>query len=72
MAKFGEGAGGTFTLVDTAKFDPTKTTLSAVIEKFDKSDYDSALLVQIADDILSFRDTVGYQNFINKFKCISN
>ena len=27
MAKFGEGAGGTFTLVDTAKFDPTKTTL---------------------------------------------
>ena len=27
MAKFGEGAGGTFALVDTAKFDPTKTTL---------------------------------------------
>ena len=27
MAEFGEGAGGTFTLVDTAKFDPAKTTL---------------------------------------------
>ena len=34
MAKFGEGAGGTFTLVDTAKFDPTKTTLKEYLELY--------------------------------------
>ena len=34
MGTFGEGAGGTFTLVDTAKFDPTKTTLKEYLELY--------------------------------------
>ena len=34
MAEFGEGAGGTFTLVDTAKFDPAKTTLREYLELY--------------------------------------
>ena len=48
------------------KFDPEETTLLDIIQKYEESDYDSALLVQIADDVLFSRDTVGYQNFINK------
>jgi len=48
------------------KFDPEETTLLNIIQKYEDSDYDSALLVQVADDVLLSRDTVGYQNFINK------
>ena len=48
------------------KFDPTESNLLDIIQKYEESDYDSALLVQVADDVLFARDTVGYQNFINK------
>ena len=34
MAEFGEGAGGKFTLIDTAKFDPAKTTLREYLELY--------------------------------------
>ena len=49
------------------KFDPEETTLLDIIQKYEESDYDSALLVQIADDVLFSRDTVGYQKFKRKW-----
>ena len=39
---------------------------SILLYDYEESDYDSALLVQVADDVLFARDTVGYQNFTNK------
>jgi len=65
------------------KFDPNETTLLDKIKVFDSlyegHKYDSALFVQVSDDILSEYDTVGYQDYINKtmkenglgrYKCI--
>ena len=48
------------------KFDPKENTLLEMVKEYDESDYDSALLVQVADEILSGHDTVGYQDYINK------
>ena len=48
------------------KFDPSKNTLIEMIERLELSDYDSALFVQVAELNLKQKDTVGYQDFINK------
>ena len=48
------------------KFDPAESNLLDIIHKYEESDYDNALLVQVADDVMFARDTVRYQNFINK------
>jgi len=48
------------------KFDPKENTLLEMVKEYDESDYDSALLVQVSDEILSGHDTVGYQDYINR------
>ena len=48
------------------KLDPNESTLLDKIKAYDESDYDSALFVQVADEILSGHDTVGYQDYINR------
>ena len=53
------------------KFDPNEIelgehTLLDKIKTYDESDYDSALFVQVSDEILSAHDTVKYQDFINR------
>jgi len=48
------------------KFDPKENTLLEMVKEYDGSDYDSALLVQVSDEILSGHDTVGYQDYINR------
>jgi len=48
------------------KFDPKENTLLEMVKEYDGSDYDSALLVQVSDEILSGYDTVGYQDYINR------
>jgi len=52
------------------KFDPNETTLLDKIKVFDSlyegHKYDSALFVQVSDEILSGHDTVGYQDYINR------
>ena len=48
------------------KFDPKETTLLEMVKEYDESDYDSALLVQVSNEILSGHDTVGYQDYINR------
>jgi len=65
------------------KFDPNESTLLDKIKEFDSlyegHKYDSALFVQVSDEVLSKFDTVGYQDFINRtmkenglgrYKCI--
>ena len=65
------------------KFDPNESTLLDKIKEFDAlyegHKYDSALFVQVSDEVLSKFDTVGYQDFINRtmkenglgrYKCI--
>ena len=48
------------------KFDPKETTLLDLVKVYDESEYDSLLLVQVSDEILSGHDTVGYQDYINR------
>ena len=48
------------------KFDPKENTLLEKVRVYDESAYDSLLLVQVAEDILSGHDTVGYQDYINR------
>jgi len=48
------------------KFDPNSDTLLDKVKAYDESDYDSALFVQVSDEILSGHDTVGYQDYINR------
>ena len=48
------------------KFDPKENNLLEMVKVYDESDYDSALLVQVSDEILSGHDTVGYQDYINR------
>jgi hypothetical protein len=48
------------------KFDPNESTLLDKIKTYDESDYDSALFVQVSEEVLSKYDTVGYQDYINK------
>ena len=48
------------------KLDPKESTLLDKVKAYDESDYDSALFVQISDEILSGHDTVGYQDYINR------
>ena len=48
------------------KLDPNESTLLDKVKAYDESDYDSALFVQVSDEILSGHDTVGYQDFINR------
>lgn len=47
-------------------FDPFKESLIEKIQQFDKTEYDSALFVQITEEELTANDTRAYQNFINK------
>jgi|TARA_R100000426_G_C4803122_1_gene103378 hypothetical protein len=56
--------------VDTEKlmieiFDPSKSTIVEMVEKFSLTHYDSALFIQIAEDI-SESDTEDYEMFLNK------
>ena len=62
------------------KFDPNICSLLEMVDKLEKSKYDSALFVQVTNDELLFKDTKKYQNFINvllkrnnykHLKCIS-
>jgi len=48
------------------KFDPNESTLLELVKVYDESEYDSLLLVQVSNEILSGHDTVGYQDFINR------
>ena len=48
------------------KFDPNESTLLDKVKAYDESDYDSALFVQVSEEVLSKYDTVGYQDYINK------
>jgi len=48
------------------KLDPNESTLLDKVKAYDESDYDSALFVQVSDEILSGHDTVGYQDYINR------
>ena len=48
------------------KLDPNESTLIDKIKSYDESEYDSALFVQVSDEILSGHDTVGYQDYINR------
>ena len=48
------------------KFDPKENTLLEMVKVYDESEYDSLLLVQVSDEILSGHDTVGYQDYINR------
>ena len=48
------------------KLDPKESTLLDKVKAYDESDYDSALFVQVSDEILSGHDTVGYQDYINR------
>ncbi len=48
------------------KFDPNESTLLDKVKAYDESEYDSALFVQVSDEILSGHDTVGYQDYINR------
>jgi len=48
------------------KFDPAKNTLLEMVEKLERSEYDSALFAQVENEDLRQNDTVRYQNFINK------
>ena len=48
------------------KFDPKENTLLEMVKAYDESEYDSLLLVQVSDEILSGHDTVGYQDYINR------
>ena len=48
------------------KLDPNESTLLDKVKSYDESDYDSALFVQVSDEILSGHDTVGYQDYINR------
>ena len=47
------------------KFYPNICSLLEMVDKLEKSKYDSALFVQVTDDELLFKDTKKYQNFIN-------
>ena len=47
------------------KFDPNVCSLLEMVDKLEKSKYESALFVQVTDDELLFKDTKNYQNFIN-------
>ena len=48
-------------------FDPNKITLLEKVKELDESEYDSALFVQVTDDMISGDDTYTYQNFINNY-----
>ena len=48
------------------KFDPNESTLLDKVKAYDESEYDSALFVQVSDEVLSKFDTVGYQDYINR------
>jgi len=48
------------------KFDPNESTLLDKVKAYDESEYDSALFVQVSEEVLSKYDTVGYQDYINK------
>ncbi len=52
------------------KFDPNESTLLDKIKEFDAlyegHKYDSALFVQVSEEVLSKYDTVKYQDYINK------
>jgi hypothetical protein len=48
------------------KFDPNESTLLDKVKTYDESEYDSALFVQVSEEVLSKFDTVGYQDYINR------
>jgi hypothetical protein len=48
------------------KFDPNESTLLDKVKAYDESEYDSALFVQVSEEVLSKFDTVGYQDYINR------
>jgi len=48
------------------KFDPEQTSILDKVKELEESDYDSALFIQVTDEIISGDDTYRYQNFINK------
>ena len=48
------------------KFDPEENTLLDKVQELEESDYDSALFIQVSDEVLSKHDTVKYQDYINK------
>ena len=48
------------------KFDPKDTSILEMTERFENSEYDSALFIQVTEDAMSFKDTKKYQNFINR------
>jgi len=48
------------------KFDPNESTLLDKVKAYNESDYDSALFVQVSEEVLSKFDTVGYQDYINR------
>ena len=47
------------------KFDPNESTLLDKVKAYDESEYDSALFVQVSEEVLSKFDTTGYQDYIN-------
>jgi hypothetical protein len=49
-----------------ALFDPKECSILEKVEEFTKSNYDSALFVQVSDGDIPFEVTKQYQNFINK------
>ena len=48
------------------KFDPKEITLLEKVKELDDSEYDSALFVQVTNDVIAGDDTYTYQNFINR------
>ena len=46
-------------------FDPSKSDIITMVQKFVESDHDSALFVQVANTQISADDTYAYQCFIN-------
>ena len=47
-------------------FDPSKSSIVEMIDRLEKSEYESALFAQITDEPISTEETYQYQNFINK------
>ena len=47
-------------------FDPSTNTILEMLEVFVESDYDSALFVQVSQEIITSEETFEYQSFINK------
>ena len=47
-------------------FDPSKNSITDMLEKLVASKYDSALFVQITKESISAEDTFNYQSFINR------